>query len=95
MFSSKPSSRKPSHSKSSSSRKTSDEGSGRRKDMSHTDMRVTFENVMCQVSGYAEGAIDKGSVLKCLKSIYNWMIVAASKRAARVVDYDVTVTIVM
>jgi hypothetical protein len=47
---------------------------GKRKAVSSTDLRVTFENVISSVSGYPDTALDKDSVTKCLKSIYDWMV---------------------
>jgi len=69
-----------------SSRRTSDRrGSGsktveerkersRRKIVSPKDLRITFENVMHSVSMYPSDVVEKDSVVRCIESMYNWMV---------------------
>lgn len=46
----------------------------RRRAISSKDMRITFENVIHSASMYSSGTVDKGSVVACLESLYNWMV---------------------
>lgn len=45
-----------------------------RKAISSTELRVTFENVIHSVSMYPGDTLDKSSVIKCLRSMYDWMV---------------------
>jgi len=70
MSSSKSSSRRRSVSK----RGSEDGRTTKRKAMSSTDMRVTFENLIHSISAYSEDELDKDSVVKCLRSMYDWIV---------------------
>lgn len=67
MFSSKPSSRRgSSHKKDGESKK--------RKVVSSKNLQLTFENIVTHISKQQGDAVDKDSVVKMLKSIYDWMV---------------------
>lgn len=70
MFSSKVPSRKQSRSKAGNESAKQ----GKKRAMASADLRVTFENVICSVSAYQEDLLDKETVIKCLKSLYDWMV---------------------
>jgi hypothetical protein len=70
MFSTKAPSRKSSHHR----RESDTDRATKRKTISSTDMRLTFENIICAVSAYPEVMLDKDSVVNCLKSVYDWMV---------------------
>lgn len=46
----------------------------RRKIVSPKDLRITFENVMHSVSMYSSDVVEKDSVVRCIESMYNWMV---------------------
>lgn len=51
-----------------------EKGRSRRGTVSSSDLRITFENVMHSVSMYQGDVVSKDSVVKCVESIYNWIV---------------------